>query len=257
LLISDLARRFPATFTAEPWLPHRPLKIGVRHDLLAAGFTPAEVKAALRCYVTRRMYLAAVAAGGPRFDLAGNPVGEVSADDCESACTRLAAFDAARAKKAAATRAAREAERQAARQRRETEQAAEKAARRAADRPGAEAAPHRALRSRNRLYGRPRRHLAGSAWPTSAKQRRQGAQPSCHRNDGVQTLAPLWITATATPPKIAPRTTGQETFRTEGSPPAPAYRLPRPCAHVSAAARLAAPGGSPCSVIHRRGRDIP
>jgi hypothetical protein len=77
--ITALAELFPRAFTTERWRPHKPLKVGVHADLIATGaLTPREVRAALRVYTKRRMYLAAVAAGGFRHDLDGNPAGEVN-----------------------------------------------------------------------------------------------------------------------------------------------------------------------------------
>jgi sRNA-binding protein len=73
-LIAKLATRFPAAFVADRRQPHKPLKIGIDADLIAAGhLTRREVKSALRCYTSRRMYHVAVAAGGSRFDLDGAP----------------------------------------------------------------------------------------------------------------------------------------------------------------------------------------
>jgi ProQ/FINO family len=45
--------------------------------------TPREVGSALHHYVARRMYLVATAAGGDRFDLDGNPAGEVTSQQAE------------------------------------------------------------------------------------------------------------------------------------------------------------------------------
>jgi sRNA-binding protein len=71
-----VAELFPV-FTAEPWQPHRPLKVGIHLDLVAAGIlTPAEVAAAMRHYSSRRMYQVALTAGGPRYGLDGRVAGE-------------------------------------------------------------------------------------------------------------------------------------------------------------------------------------
>jgi ProQ/FINO family len=35
--IAALAALFPATFAAEPWQPHKPLKLGIHLDLIARG----------------------------------------------------------------------------------------------------------------------------------------------------------------------------------------------------------------------------
>jgi ProP effector len=94
--IAALADLFPKTFTAERWKPHKPLKIGIHTDLIAAGIlTPREVRNALAAYTKHRMYLAAVAAGGFRFDLNGNPAGEVTSVEAAHALESLARLDAA------------------------------------------------------------------------------------------------------------------------------------------------------------------
>jgi sRNA-binding protein len=77
--IAALAALFPAAFSAEPWRPHRPLKVGIGNDLVARGVLGApEVNAALKRYVDRLMYQKCLAAGGARVDLEGNVAGEVS-----------------------------------------------------------------------------------------------------------------------------------------------------------------------------------
>jgi sRNA-binding protein len=101
-LISVLAELFPV-FVAERWDPHRPLKIGIDADLTATGIlTPSEVEAALSSYVSRRVYLVATAAGGPSFDLNGQPVGEVTPQAADWARARLARMDARSSEKASA-----------------------------------------------------------------------------------------------------------------------------------------------------------
>jgi ProP effector len=106
-IITALATFFPQAFIAEKWQPQRPLKIGIHIDLLAAGImTSNEIWAALRSYARRRMYLAAVAAGGPRIDLNGNPAGEVTAAEAAWAQQQLDQLDAAAGAEAAAAAAA-------------------------------------------------------------------------------------------------------------------------------------------------------
>src|SRR5262249_55588302 len=78
--IAVLASLFPPVFAAEPWMPHRPLKVGIYHDLVATGLLSAgEAHAALACYTRRGMYLTALVAAGARVDLDGQPVGRVTA----------------------------------------------------------------------------------------------------------------------------------------------------------------------------------
>jgi sRNA-binding protein len=90
-----LAELYPQCFTAEKWQPHRPLKIGVHLDLIARGvLLPDECRALFLRYCFRLMYQRAVAAGGARFDLDGNSVGEVAADEIEHARAVVAQMEA-------------------------------------------------------------------------------------------------------------------------------------------------------------------
>jgi sRNA-binding protein len=105
--VAVLAELYPAAIVAERWQPHRPLKIGIRDDLIATGLlTPTECKAALRLYIVRLQYQKALAAGGPRFDLDGNPAGEVAPDEAEHARAAVAHLEALSTAKAEAARRA-------------------------------------------------------------------------------------------------------------------------------------------------------
>jgi sRNA-binding protein len=78
--------------------------------LIATGIlSRREVRAALRYYTSRRMYLAAVAAGGARIDLNGNGAGEVSPEQAAWGRKKLDEIDAKTKSKttAAVTRKAR------------------------------------------------------------------------------------------------------------------------------------------------------
>jgi ProP effector len=152
ITLAILAELFPQTFAAEPWQPHRPLKVGIGDDLHSAGvLLPAECKV-LRWYVARRMYQVALAAGGPRYDLDGNVAGEVTIDQIEAAKASLAAMDRRRAELADAARNAKAAERAKRKAVREAEQAkagrefieARRTVREAAERPMRPAPYHRA-----------------------------------------------------------------------------------------------------------------
>jgi sRNA-binding protein len=93
--IPVVAELYPQCFTAEKWQPHRPLKIGVHLDLIARGvLLPDECRALFLRYCFRLMYQRALAAGGPRFDLDGNVVGEVAADEIEHARAVVAQMEA-------------------------------------------------------------------------------------------------------------------------------------------------------------------
>jgi sRNA-binding protein len=116
--IAALSELFPACIVADKWETHRPLKVGMHADLLATGLlTPREVRNALVVYTGRLQYQRALAAGGPRFDLDGNVVGEVAADEIEHAravvaqmeAKVLAQAEAARIEKAERKRVARQA----------------------------------------------------------------------------------------------------------------------------------------------------
>jgi sRNA-binding protein len=76
--IAALAARFPSTFVADPVQSHRPLKIGIGNDLVAAGFPAREANAALNAYTGGPAYQRVVATGGYRVDLDGNVAGEVT-----------------------------------------------------------------------------------------------------------------------------------------------------------------------------------
>jgi ProP effector len=111
-IIAALTDLFPQAFAAEKWQPHRPLKIGIHLDLAASDImTPSEAQTALRSYARRRMYLVAVAAGGTRIDLNGNPAGEVTPAEAAWARERLAHMDAQEVRRAADGRALIEAHR--------------------------------------------------------------------------------------------------------------------------------------------------
>jgi sRNA-binding protein len=74
--IAALADLFPAAFSRERWQPHKPRKIGVDQDLIAY------------------QYLLALARGGPRFDLNGQPCGEVSPEQQAAASIAAAHVEA-------------------------------------------------------------------------------------------------------------------------------------------------------------------
>jgi ProP effector len=81
-VLAKLAELYPACFAADAVEPHRPLKVGIHRDLIERGMQPSEVPA-LRFYVARPAYKAALIPGSPRYDLDGNPHGEVTAEQIE------------------------------------------------------------------------------------------------------------------------------------------------------------------------------
>jgi ProP effector len=103
-----LAERFPNSFALHQ-NRRRPLKVGIHKDIVAAldgAVMPAELCAALRCYVRSAGYLRSMVAGADRIDLDGRPCGTVTEDEAEYASMTLArrkANAAATAPKAADT----------------------------------------------------------------------------------------------------------------------------------------------------------
>ena len=73
--------------------PPLPLAVGARRNI--AALLAGEVSKKMLCrflarWTRRAAYLRAVAAGGPRYDLVGQPAGTVTADQRETAAATLA-----------------------------------------------------------------------------------------------------------------------------------------------------------------------
>jgi ProP effector len=116
-LIAVLGELFPALFVADQWKPHRPLKTGIHRDLVDRGLlSPDECRAVLRRYVSRRMYQVALAAGGPRYSLDGEPAGEVTPEQMAGGKSLVATIEAKRARRAKVIAAARKAAKEAPRE---------------------------------------------------------------------------------------------------------------------------------------------
>jgi sRNA-binding protein len=110
--IAVLAEHFPAVFAIEGWQPHKPLKVRIHKDVAAAGIMPVEdIGPALRLYVCRLMYQRALAAGGSRYGLDGEPCGEVTAKHAEEAAVIAAHIEAEAQTKGTAAITARQANR--------------------------------------------------------------------------------------------------------------------------------------------------
>jgi sRNA-binding protein len=110
--IAALAEHFPAVFALEGWQPHKPLKIRIHKDIAAAGIMPVEdIGPALCLYVCRLMYQRALAAGGSRYGLDGEPCGEVTAKHAAEAAVLAAHFKADAQTRGAAAITARQANR--------------------------------------------------------------------------------------------------------------------------------------------------
>ena len=104
-VISLLAEKWPCCFSI-PYSQRRPLKLGIREDVLAAlgGATSAgKVSAALRWYVSSPEYQRWLVHGAWRVDLNGKPAGIVSQEGEAHARAQLAAIEAKRAKCASAS----------------------------------------------------------------------------------------------------------------------------------------------------------
>lgn len=92
----ELTERFPAIFIAPSSKePKRPLKIGIAKDVIAAlragGSTISGKLArnAIHDYCCGPKYTLALAAGGPRYDLDGQPDGAVLPDRAKIAAQQL------------------------------------------------------------------------------------------------------------------------------------------------------------------------
>ena len=94
-ILDPLCQAFPTCFNR---IDPRPLKIGLGEELLAlAGVHPAladltrtRIRRALKVYTGMPAYRKALTRGGPRYDLDGQPVGEVTPD--QQADARRPAF---------------------------------------------------------------------------------------------------------------------------------------------------------------------
>jgi ProP effector len=76
--IELLAERFPGCFAVDEG-GRRPLKIGIRQDLVAFGIlSKTGLKAALHAYCSTAAYRSLLVAGATRIDLDGNPAGVVT-----------------------------------------------------------------------------------------------------------------------------------------------------------------------------------
>jgi sRNA-binding protein len=99
-VICALTERFPLTFVAEQHEPHRPLKLKIDQELVAAGvLTHREARGALSLYCRRLMYLRAAVAGAARIGLDGLPAGVVTEAEAENARRTLEVRDAKIAEK--------------------------------------------------------------------------------------------------------------------------------------------------------------
>lgn len=90
-----LITHWPAAFNLDA---PRPLAIGtaemISADMCARGITGAgKIQAAVAIYTRRAIYLKALIAGGARYNLAGEPVGEVTPEQQQMAREKLSAMN--------------------------------------------------------------------------------------------------------------------------------------------------------------------
>jgi len=90
LMLDILVMRFPKAFFPLGQ-DCKPLKIGVRDDLIALGegIDTKRISHFFRAYCKAGRYLCALKAAAQRVDLDGRPVGEVTAEEAESAVKEL------------------------------------------------------------------------------------------------------------------------------------------------------------------------
>lgn len=102
VVLRDIMARWPRTFTPYPE-PVRPLARGIGNVIAAQWPTVSKtmVHQAIGFWQRQRkaLYLHMVIAGGPRYDLDGNPQGEVTPEEQERARVELVAWRAARREK--------------------------------------------------------------------------------------------------------------------------------------------------------------
>jgi ProP effector len=106
VLLQVLRKRWPKCFAWQrPGGGYRPLKIGIREEILATpdlGLTEVEVLRALANLTRKPCYLRRFAVGAARIDLDGNPAGVVTQDEFDHAQYWLRRRQAEAAAKAAA-----------------------------------------------------------------------------------------------------------------------------------------------------------
>jgi sRNA-binding protein len=101
--IERLSQLFPAFSIERP----RPLKIGIHHDLIAAGYeiSHRDLRKVMRWYCSRLAYVSQLGCGGWRVDLQGNPVAEITEHEIEMARASVRGIIAATNKRDAARKA--------------------------------------------------------------------------------------------------------------------------------------------------------
>ncbi|HFT6822205.1 TPA: ProQ/FINO family protein, partial [Escherichia coli] len=94
--VNRLTELWPELFSREA---PKPLKVGVFDDLMqdlavrGLAFGPGALRATLASYAQCPRYYRALMAGGVRYDLKGQPCGEVTPQEQQDAETRLVALN--------------------------------------------------------------------------------------------------------------------------------------------------------------------
>lgn len=92
-----LMERWSAAFPQDP-ATIKPLAIGIHREVIERlpEYPPGQIRKAITLWLNPRKgaYLQALVSGGPRYDLASNPRGEVSPEQREQAAKELAAWEA-------------------------------------------------------------------------------------------------------------------------------------------------------------------
>ncbi len=88
-IMPELRERYPKAFTRDP-KAIMPLAIGLHKELARAGYDRKALYKALKYYTNSYAYLGALAAGKPRVNLDGEPVGTVSEEHQQEAAAALA-----------------------------------------------------------------------------------------------------------------------------------------------------------------------
>jgi sRNA-binding protein len=164
-IFAKLCERFPV-FEPQQDEPHRPLALKIREQIWDRwpDVDRDGLSVTLRWYTQRRMYLLSVIAGGNRYSLDGNAVGEITPSEIEYATGVLASIDAKKLK------AAEEAAAKYQRQREERERTAVRHVKAKPQRKPAKP-PASAFSSQQRP---PVRHLSRGELAALAKARRIG-----------------------------------------------------------------------------------
>ncbi|EMR8996625.1 ProQ/FinO family protein [Escherichia coli] len=101
--VNRLIELWPELFSPES---PKPLKVGIFDDLMqdlavrGLAFGPGALRATLASYAQSPRYYRALMAGGARYDLKGQPCGEVTPQEQQEAETRLAALNEKRKRQA-------------------------------------------------------------------------------------------------------------------------------------------------------------